>query len=57
VALADNDTVRNAALTLKDVVVDILINSAGIAGVPQQSTGKIDYAAPGQRKSAPLALC
>jgi NAD(P)-dependent dehydrogenase (short-subunit alcohol dehydrogenase family) len=42
--VADNDTVRNAALTLKDVVVDILINSAGIAGVPQQSTGKIDYA-------------
>jgi len=42
--VADNDTVRNAALTLKDLVVDILINSAGIAGVPQQSTGKIDYA-------------
>jgi NAD(P)-dependent dehydrogenase (short-subunit alcohol dehydrogenase family) len=42
--VADNDTVRNAALTLKDVVVDILINSAGIAGVPQQSTGQIDYA-------------
>jgi len=42
--VADNDTVRNAALTLKDVVVDILINSAGISGVPQQSTGKIDYA-------------
>ena len=42
--VADNDTVRNAVLTLKDVVVDILINSAGIAGVPQQSTGQIDYA-------------
>jgi NAD(P)-dependent dehydrogenase (short-subunit alcohol dehydrogenase family) len=42
--VADNDTVRNAALTLKDAVVDILINSAGIAGVPQQSTGQIDYA-------------
>ena len=42
--VADNDTVRNAALTLKDVVVDILVDSAGIAGVPQQSTGKIDYA-------------
>ena len=42
--VADNDTVRNAALTLKDVVIDILINSAGIAGVPQQSTGRIDYA-------------
>src|SRR5918995_2609377 len=42
--VADNDTVRNAALTLKDVVIDILINSAGIAGVPQQSTGQIDYA-------------
>jgi NAD(P)-dependent dehydrogenase (short-subunit alcohol dehydrogenase family) len=42
--VADNDTVRNAAIALKDVVVDILINSAGIAGVPQQSTGKIDYA-------------
>ena len=42
--VANNDTVRNAALTLKDVVVDILINSAGIAGVPQQSTGQIDYA-------------
>ena len=32
--VADNDTVRNAALALKNVVVDILINSAGIAGVP-----------------------
>ena len=42
--VADNDTVRNAALALKDVVVDILINSAGIAGFPQQSTGQIDYA-------------
>src|SRR5215207_8569481 len=42
--VADNDTGRNAALTLKDVVIDILINSAGIAGVPQQSTGQIDYA-------------
>jgi NAD(P)-dependent dehydrogenase (short-subunit alcohol dehydrogenase family) len=42
--VADNDTVRSAALTLKDVVVDILINSAGIAGVTQQSTGQIDYA-------------
>jgi NAD(P)-dependent dehydrogenase (short-subunit alcohol dehydrogenase family) len=42
--VADNDTVRNAALALKNVVVDILINSAGIAGVPQQSTGQIDYA-------------
>ena len=40
--VADNDTVRNAALSLKHVVIDILINSAGIAGsrskAPARST-------------------
>ena len=42
--VADDDGVRNAARTLKEVPVDVLINSAGIAGVPGQSTGQIDYA-------------
>jgi NAD(P)-dependent dehydrogenase (short-subunit alcohol dehydrogenase family) len=42
--VADDDGVRNAARTLRDVPVDVLINSAGIAGVPGQSTGQIDYA-------------
>ena len=43
--VTDNDTIRNAASTLKDVALDILINSAGVAGVPGQSAGQIDYAA------------
>ena len=43
--VTDNDTIRKAASTFKDVVIDILINSAGVAGVPGQSTGRIDYAA------------
>jgi NAD(P)-dependent dehydrogenase (short-subunit alcohol dehydrogenase family) len=43
--VTDNDTIRNAASTLKDVALDILINSAGVAGVPGQSAGHIDYAA------------
>ena len=42
--VADDDSVRNAARRLRDVPVDVLINSAGIAGVPGQSTGHIDYA-------------
>jgi len=40
----DNGSVRNAALTLKDVAIDVLINSAGISGVAGQSTGHVDYA-------------
>ena len=28
---------------IKDVAIDVLINSAGIAGVPGQKTGNVDY--------------
>ena len=36
-------SVRNAATQLKDVAKDLLINSAGIASVPGQKTGNVDY--------------
>jgi NAD(P)-dependent dehydrogenase (short-subunit alcohol dehydrogenase family) len=37
------ESVRNAATQLKDVAIDVLINSAGIAGPPGQKTGNVDY--------------
>jgi NAD(P)-dependent dehydrogenase (short-subunit alcohol dehydrogenase family) len=36
-------SVKNAATQLKDVAKEVLINSAGIAGVPGQKTGNVDY--------------
>jgi len=41
--VTDADSVRNAATQLKDVAIDVLINSAGIAGAPGQKTGNVDY--------------
>ena len=41
--VTDAESVRNATTQLKDVAIDVLINSAGIAGVPGQKTGSVDY--------------
>jgi NAD(P)-dependent dehydrogenase (short-subunit alcohol dehydrogenase family) len=41
--VTDAESVRNAATQLKDVTIDVLINSAGIAGAPGQKTGNVDY--------------
>jgi NAD(P)-dependent dehydrogenase (short-subunit alcohol dehydrogenase family) len=41
--VTDAESVRNAAAQLKDVAIDVLINSAGIAGVPGQKTGNVAY--------------
>ena len=41
--VTDAESVKNAATQLKDVAIDLLINSAGIAGVPGQKTGNVDY--------------
>jgi len=41
--VTDGESVKNAATRLKDVVIDVLVNSAGIAGVPRQKTGNVDY--------------
>ena len=41
--VTDAESVKNAAKQLKDVAIDVLINSAGIAGVPGQKTGNVDY--------------
>ena len=41
--VTDSESVRNAARQLKDVVIDVVINSAGITGVSGQKVGKIDY--------------
>lgn len=37
------DSVRDAAAELKDVVIDVLINNAGIAGKQGQTAGNVDY--------------
>jgi NAD(P)-dependent dehydrogenase (short-subunit alcohol dehydrogenase family) len=39
----DAESVRNAATQLKDVAIDVLINSAGIAGASGQKTGNVNY--------------
>jgi NAD(P)-dependent dehydrogenase (short-subunit alcohol dehydrogenase family) len=36
-------SLAQAATQLKDVAIDVLINSAGIAGAPGQSAGNVDY--------------
>lgn len=41
--VTDAESVRNAATQLKDIAIDLLINSAGIAGVPGQKTGHVNY--------------
>jgi NAD(P)-dependent dehydrogenase (short-subunit alcohol dehydrogenase family) len=41
--VTDPESIRNATTQLKDVTIDVLINSAGIAGAPGQKTGKVDY--------------
>ena len=41
--VTDSESVRSAARQMKDVVIDIVINSAGITGVSGQKVGKIDY--------------
>jgi len=41
--VTDAQSVRNAATQLKDVAIDVLINSAGIAGASGQKTGNVDY--------------
>ncbi len=39
----DAESVREAATQLKDVAIDVLINSAGITGASGQKTGNVDY--------------
>jgi NAD(P)-dependent dehydrogenase (short-subunit alcohol dehydrogenase family) len=41
--VTDPESVRNATTQLKDVTIDVLINSAGISGAPGQKTGNVDY--------------
>ena len=41
--VTDAESVREAATQLKDIPIDVLINSAGIAGAPGQKTGNVDY--------------
>jgi NAD(P)-dependent dehydrogenase (short-subunit alcohol dehydrogenase family) len=41
--VTDSESIRNAAAQLKDVAMDVLINSAGIAGASGQKTGNVDY--------------
>jgi NAD(P)-dependent dehydrogenase (short-subunit alcohol dehydrogenase family) len=41
--VTDAESVQNATTQLKDVAIDVLINSAGIAGVSGQKTGNVDY--------------
>jgi Enoyl-(Acyl carrier protein) reductase/Resolvase, N terminal domain len=41
--VTDAESVRNAATQLNDVAIDVLINSAGIAGASGQKTGNVDY--------------
>jgi NAD(P)-dependent dehydrogenase (short-subunit alcohol dehydrogenase family) len=41
--VTDAESVRNAGTQLKDVAIDVLISSAGIAGASGQKTGNVDY--------------
>jgi NAD(P)-dependent dehydrogenase (short-subunit alcohol dehydrogenase family) len=43
--VTDMDSVRNAAMQLKDAAIDVLINNAGIGGPRGQTTGNVDYKA------------
>jgi NAD(P)-dependent dehydrogenase (short-subunit alcohol dehydrogenase family) len=41
--VTDGESVRTAARQHRDVSIDVLINSAGIAGASGQTTGNVDY--------------
>jgi NAD(P)-dependent dehydrogenase (short-subunit alcohol dehydrogenase family) len=41
--VTDPESIQNAATQFKDVAMDMLINSAGIAGASGQQTGNVDY--------------
>jgi NAD(P)-dependent dehydrogenase (short-subunit alcohol dehydrogenase family) len=41
--VTDGESVRTAARQHEDVAIDVLINSAGIAGASGQTTGNVDY--------------
>jgi NAD(P)-dependent dehydrogenase (short-subunit alcohol dehydrogenase family) len=41
--VTDGESVRTATRQHKDVAIDVLINSAGIAGASGQTTGNVDY--------------
>lgn len=41
--VSDAQSLQNAATQLKDAAIDVLINCAGIAGAPGQTTGHVDY--------------
>ncbi len=41
--VTDAESVKNSATQLKDIAIDVLLNSAGIAGTPGQKTGHVDY--------------
>jgi NAD(P)-dependent dehydrogenase (short-subunit alcohol dehydrogenase family) len=41
--VTDGESVRSAARQLGNETIDLLINNAGISGVPGQRTGHIDY--------------
>jgi NAD(P)-dependent dehydrogenase (short-subunit alcohol dehydrogenase family) len=42
--VTDDSTIKEAARQIQEPI-DILINNAGIAGPPDQRSGKVDYAA------------
>jgi len=41
--VTDADSIRKVATQLKNAAIDVIINSAGIAGAPGQSVGQVDY--------------
>jgi NAD(P)-dependent dehydrogenase (short-subunit alcohol dehydrogenase family) len=41
--VTDRESVRSAAGQLKREAIDLLINNAGTSGVPEQTTGHVDY--------------
>src|SRR5690242_13236973 len=43
--VTDKESVRDAAIELKDATIDLLINNAGIGGPRGQTTGNVDYEA------------
>ena len=41
--VTDAASIARAAASIADVALDVLINSAGVMGVPRQNLGKVDY--------------
>ena len=41
--VTSSESVNRAAAEIKDEAIDVLINSAGIIGAPNQTVGKVDY--------------